>query len=1084
MIEKIKRMPKRKLIISLILLIGIILIGILIVTMAFINPNITNEAITNVNVSSCGYFKLSDKSSGIDLQNSFPMTDNKGMQTDPYIFTLENSCEENKGFNLYLVVTSESTIPEENIKINLSTVDGNRTINSLGLVDLTPTIENQYDLEVGKEIRAVYLLQSATLVPDLPVTFDLRMWLDDSAGNDVQNGKFEATIMVADGVTSSDNILYPELSDICLEEEISTCYAEYSFLDDTLIRHTEELEYSAGDNNYRFSGANPDNYVNFNNELWRIIGIYDESGSQSLKLIREESIGNYKFDSDSFSTSDNRWEGANASDPSDDADLNKYLNSTYYESMSPSATSMIRDVYYNVGSVRYDHYTITGKQSHDDATSLKTTHTYNVGLIQVDDFYYSNNSEYWNLSNVDAGPHFLNESWMKEFINNSELYIMFSINPTVRELYHIMTPNSSGTFGINGSYIDYGVRPVVYLESDLILASGSGTQSDPLEFKHPETLADVCTGENMAECFAGNSHLDSALLQHTAELENSAGDDNYRYSGGKDVVNNYVCFGSDVTPCPKENKYRIIGIYDGSVKLIKATAVDKDGDGILEITSGGQDTFQYDAGNSNDYETSDIKSYLNGEFYNSIPTSYQLMIKESTWNVGGNDTYGETAYEFYRDNIASPVVNKISTGKIGLMYVSDYGYAALTNAWITDLHDYDNKTIRDNNWMFNLNSNEYEWTIVPNTSYSYNLWYVNSSGYVYSYSANIGSASRPSFYLESDVYLTGGTGTSSDPYMIGRSVKLNELILMNNNGKESIESYAEPDFTEISMKDEGMFATVDNYGTSYYFRGAVNDNWVEFAGMYWRIIRINGNGTVRLVYSGTMQPDETQAVTMLTGTDIGTSAFNSTYNSAEYTGYMYTIGQQRGLTTESTAKQTIDTWYEDNLLGTEYEEILSDTLFCGDRTVYADTSGTSAAPGTGTGGSPQYFGSYVRYIYIKKPSLECPNILDAYTVEDEVNGNGSLVYPVAMISMDEVAMAGARQNYFNYNYYLYTKSSYWALSPYYYTDSSAAEFIVSDNGVLGGSNVNNTYGLRPVVSLNSNILATGSGTWNDPYIVN
>ncbi len=272
----------------------------------------------------------------------------------------------------------------------------------------------------------------------------------------------------------------------------------------------------------------------------------------------------------------------------------------------------------------------------------------------------------------------------------------------------------------------------------------------------------------MSQYLIANHGESQGLLQHTAELVNGAGDDNYRYSGSNSVVSsNWVCFGSDGITCPEENKYRIIGVYDGSVKLIKSEALDKDKDGVLEITSSGQDTFQYDAENNNDYETSDIKVYLNGEFYNSIPASYQLMIKDTTWYVGGNDTGDETAYEFYSDNIGEPVINKISTGKIGLMYASDYGYATHTDAWITDLSGYNNQTIIDNNWLFNLDANEFEWTIVPRSINSNFVWYVHYIGYLSYHSASNRFASRPVLYLESNVEILSGTGSEAEPFRIG-----------------------------------------------------------------------------------------------------------------------------------------------------------------------------------------------------------------------------------------------------------------------------------------------------------------------------
>ncbi len=88
-----------------------------------------------------------------------------------------------------------------------------------------------------------------------------------------------------------------------------------------------------------------------------------------------------------------------------------------------------------------------------------------------------------------------------------------------------------------------------------------------------------------------------------------------------------------------------------------------------------------------------------------------------------------------------------------------------------------------------------------------------------------------------------------------------------------------------------------------------------------------------------------------------------------------------------------------------------------------------------------------------------------------------------MLSMDEVAMAGGRQSFWNYNYYLFTNSDYWVLSPFYYSSNYAYGFYVIPNGHIGGDGITGTHGLRPVLNLNSNILASGTGTWNDPYTI-
>ncbi len=338
-------------------------------------------------------------------------------------------------------------------------------------------------------------------------------------------------------------------------------------------------------------------------------------------------------------------------------------------------------------------------------------------------------------------------------------------------------------------------------------------------------------------------------------------------------------------------------------------------------------------------------------------------------------------------------------------------------------------------------------------------------------------------FINLDSDQTANEGKTFDSELVLRDDEMKsskDLILTYNGRAEYIESKSNPDFTESSTTNEGMFAAPDDYGTSYYYRGAVDNNWFKFADMYWRIIRINGDGSIRLIYSGTTQPTEGEAVAMLgTKTQIVYSEFNNLVENIESAGYMYTIGQRDGLDTDSTAKQAIDTWYENNILGTEYEAMLSDTLFCGDRTSYTDRPGTTPA----TGIEFQYFGSHIR-VYDGYPSYECPNRIDAYTVSDEVYGNGALDYPVGMITADEAALAGLRD--INFNHYLYTNQNYWTFSPNSYTGSVTIGMHVSSMGEIAFTLINyheDNMGLRPVVSLSSKVMISGTGMWNDPFVV-
>ena len=311
-----------------------------------------------------------------------------------------------------------------------------------------------------------------------------------------------------------------------------------------------------------------------------------------------------------------------------------------------------------------------------------------------------------------------------------------------------------------------------------------------------------------------------------------------------------------------------------------------------------------------------------------------------------------------------------------------------------------------------------------------------------------------------------------------------ETILANNGGAASMTTLTSTDFaTATTASDKGMYKAQDDLGTSYYFRGAVDNNWVKFGkdssgkDIYWRIIRINGDGSIRMIYTGTTAPTESTKVVMTgPGTQIGTSKFNSSTDKAEYVGYMYTSGQQYGTSTDSTIKTTIDNWYAGTTLK-DNPLVSKDQIFCNDRS----PSSTQTAAWTSTGWYS--YGAYGRLVSNKTPTLKCPIASDKFTVNVS-KGNGSLTYPVGLITADEIAMAGGVNGSSNSSYYLYTNQNYWS-GPSYFNGSttSAFEFYVGFSGGINSYIVYSDYGARPVISLSSKTKLSGSGTYNDIYTV-
>ena len=319
-----------------------------------------------------------------------------------------------------------------------------------------------------------------------------------------------------------------------------------------------------------------------------------------------------------------------------------------------------------------------------------------------------------------------------------------------------------------------------------------------------------------------------------------------------------------------------------------------------------------------------------------------------------------------------------------------------------------------------------------------------------------------------------------------------DKILYDNGGKEYIEGKGTPIFDGVATTDEGMYAAEDNDGTSYYYRGDIDNNWLYFAGYYWRIIRINGDGSIRMIYNGT--------TTNQTGEDtqIGTSAFNEQANDNAYVGYMYgtpgsdTYEETHANINDSTIKKVLDNWYQQNLLS--YSNYISlEQGFCNDRSLNTtDEIWWDYDTKLGYGTNATAYAPWSRifntssWLSIQKPSLECNYNNDLFTINKSSKGNHSLTYPIGLITSDEVVLAGGFGGGNNSSYYLYTNQNYWVMSSCVFSETGYAfTLFVHLNGHLNGGWVNNIYGIRPVINLNADLLLAGDGTTNNPYrIVN
>ena len=364
----------------------------------------------------------------------------------------------------------------------------------------------------------------------------------------------------------------------------------------------------------------------------------------------------------------------------------------------------------------------------------------------------------------------------------------------------------------------------------------------------------------------------------------------------------------------------------------------------------------------------------------------------------------------------------------------------------------------------------------------------------------------------------------------GSSVKKGyETILANNGGKTTIEAKTAPSFASLETGNKGMYSYAEGTGKTYYYRGAVDNNWVKYGkfkedqivyrgfcddttntdvwydsvndqvnymdyqtlsecqtgikyansiynhkckevvyankgdDMYWRIIRVDQDNKIKMIYTGSKAPSESTKVA-ITGADtnMGFTTYNNDYNHAEYVGFQYTTGSQRGTTTNSTIKTYLDNWYTKYFNENVSTSRFIKTTFCNDRNTTDTWTST---------------GSYFEYAPYTRLSADTPTPTFECNTADVVTNN------LGLITADEIVLVSGKRFENNSALYLNNDMYYWTGSPYYFNDYSHV-FVLDSSLGLFYINVNYRFsGARGVVSLSADTKLLGSGTYNDVYVV-
>ena len=488
-----------------------------------------------------------------------------------------------------------------------------------------------------------------------------------------------------------------------------------------------------------------------------------------------------------------------------------------------------------------------------------------------------------------------------------------------------------------------------------------------------------------------------------------------------------------------------------------------------------------------------------------------------------------TSFAVFEETKSNATDQKMTIGNLDVTYT---GGSAIS---ITDINPMTDST------ALSKTNNIYTFTIknTGNVPYNFKVKVVNNPSYTSNllphqyirYSLNGGSASvlgsgQADYELTSGVIEAGATNTynlrlwvaDASTYNLPNSVLGQEIHL-----KISVEGKAGSEWLPSNFKDrilalndvktpittpgaaistasEALLASAeDDYGTSYYFRGAVTNNYVEFANKCWRIVRVGGDGSVKLILhndntTGAANPCDSAnnsasaAFARYSGTTY-TSAFNEYSDDNAYVGFKYgtpgssTYEATHANTNKSTILTNLETWYNNNLKA--YESVIDDNVWCNDKTNVTDTSYDWSyggnATGLGYGTNKTYYGATRRLVSTigsaggTGPSLKCTGELSKINLK------------VGLITADELAFAGYAFFINNTTTYLQenaTDTYWWSLSPFYFLDSYAGVWNVI--GSDGGFDIGRVYyasGLRPSISLKPSTNVTGNGTSITPYII-
>ena len=1107
----------------------------------------TEENLVDVGCFNVGITK---QENAINLENAYPISDEKGKSLTPFTFTLTNNCNVTGKYTVNLEVLKDSTMSTSFVK----TLVNNGTISKL---DALPKAETKNSGSI--EARTI---ASGILTPNSSVDYSVSLWMDenvtieDGAMNKILKSKIVVISKALSQLTSDDPIAQNIIAQLDTTGKCPKVNADGT-MQLTDAETGSGYLCSAPDNygtSYYYRGDVTNNYVQFGK--WPddtpdvVYGYYARSDDGSIpssetfssmdecqkdqdynsnctivsrkgkpmywRIVRLNGDGSFRlayagtspYENNQVSPYKEAIQGEISGDITDQkaqvaAILSLYDNagagymfgdpegvvetSKIIGHHSSSSTIKIAKSY----SLNEDHdfnlvdqIEIDGSKITDDylgyytffskeesgmiLNKIASVDTEN-GIGYTELFYGTKSKEQAQTNKNDSIYKLIVDQWYKSVLNNTkyEKYLSDNIYCNYRS---ISTSYLDGTATTN---LGYGREYTLYRWGTPIISTLTSIYDFYLNNYKADSVSTklLCTNKNDAftvdDNLNGNANLTYPIGMLTADEATLAG----AYYG-KENKNFYLYSGNfsflvDPIIIPYALKLGIKAALNNSGSLVGGSYAIM-GYGITPIINLESGSLNFGDGTKDN--------------------PYKILEVDESSKININ--------YYINDNISTLEPSAFKKDRYTLQKVEcDNG---VTGTWNTDTWSLETSSTTTNstcNVYFNFASKVYAKYYNTSDDSSITLDYAKLHGYSVD---KITCDNNETATWNNEKWELETSNSENDinckVYFKSPTIKIANSSLSLSSNCPTVNSDGSVSITYLQKTNSYLCAAQDAYGTSFYYRGNVTNNYVKFANFYWRIVRINGDGSIRLIYDGTSAHANGESST---DRQVAKGVFNSSGNDNAYVGYMYgKLGAYSYVETHanknnSTIKTYLDNWYKNNIIATSNEMYVSDNIFCNDRTLVtrkpSDAHITYGNLGYGKNSTPYRWYDDASSSYNNKMKLTCSQKNDAFTVSDVTNGNGALTYPIGLLSDDEIVLAGGWTSE-NNGFYLYTGQAWWTMSPYSYDDlrSWAYVKILGPNGatnylseVVGAQN--SGHGIRPVINLKANALKAGTGTADDPY---